>query len=139
VFAAVGGALFVPIVGIISPNNVGVVPSIGFLVGVAVGGRSTLLGPVLGSLAVSYAGSTLSENFESAWIYLQGLLFILVVAFLPGGIGSLAGVLRGRRRAAATRDVPQAGVGHGPGGAGPPLVDDAGPARAAADVRGGGA
>ncbi len=139
VFAAIGGALFVPIVGIISPNNVGVVPSIGFLIGVAVGGRATLLGPVLGSLAVSYAGSTLSENFESVWIYLQGLLFVLVVAFLPGGIGSLGGVLRGRRRAAATVDVPEAGVGHGPGGSGPPLVDDAGPERAPADARGGGA
>lgn len=93
-FAAVGGALFVPIVGIISPRNVGVVPSIGFLIGVAVGGRATLLGPVLGSLAVSYAGSTLSASFESAWVYLQGLLFVLVVAFLPGGLGSLPGALR---------------------------------------------
>ena len=138
VFAAVGGALFVPIVGIISPNNVGVVPSIGFLIGVAVGGRATLLGPVLGSLAVSYAGSTLSENFESVWIYLQGLLFVLVVAFLPGGIGSLAGALRGRRRPTADGDA-EPGAGHGPGGSGPALVDDPGPGRAPAEVRTGGA
>jgi urea transport system permease protein len=97
-FAAVGGALFVPIVGIISPRNVGVVPSIGFLIGVAVGGRASLLGPVLGSVAVSYTGSVLSASFESAWVYLQGLLFVLVVAFLPGGIASLPGTLRGLRR-----------------------------------------
>jgi urea transport system permease protein len=136
VFAAIGGALFVPIVGIISPNNVGVVPSIGFLIGVAVGGRATLLGPVLGSLAVSYAGSTLSENFESVWIYLQGLLFVLVVAFLPAGVGSLPGALRrwgsGRGRSApgdaAAEAVPE----------GPPMVDDPGPAAGAA-VRAGGA
>jgi urea transport system permease protein len=133
VFAAIGGALFVPIVGIISPNNVGVVPSIGFLIGVAVGGRATLLGPVLGSLAVSYAGNTLSENFESGWIYLQGLLFVLVVAFLPGGIGSLGSVLRGRRRT-GVGTLAQGTAGHGPDGSGPPLVDDAGPERAPADV-----
>jgi urea transport system permease protein len=136
VFAAIGGALFVPIVGIISPNNVGVVPSIGFLIGVAVGGRATLLGPVLGSLAVSYAGSTLSENFESVWIYLQGLLFILVVAFLPGGIGSLGGVLGGRRRNGAGT-LGQQDTGHGPDGSDQPLVDDGGPDRAPADARGG--
>jgi urea transport system permease protein len=125
IFAAVGGALFVPIVGIISPNNVGVVPSIGFLIGVAVGGRATLLGPVLGSLAVSYAGSALAENFESIWIYLQGLLFVLVVAFLPGGVGSIPSVLRrwGRARTQpgrATEEDPAAVPDHG----GPPLIDD---------------
>lgn len=94
VFAAIGGALFVPIVGIISPADVGVVPSIGFLVGVAIGGRATLLGPVLGSIAVSWAQSSLSESFPSFWTYFQGALFIVVIAFLPGGIASLAGEVR---------------------------------------------
>jgi urea transport system permease protein len=88
-FAAIGGALFVPIVGIISPADVGVVPSIAFLVGVAIGGRATLLGPVLGAIAVSWAQTTLSESFPSFWIYFQGALFILVIAFVPGGIASL--------------------------------------------------
>src|SRR5690606_5110791 len=63
--AAVGGALFVPIVGIISPADVGVVPSIGFLIGVAIGGRATLLGPVLGSIAASWAQASLAEAFPS--------------------------------------------------------------------------
>jgi urea transport system permease protein len=94
--AAVGGALFVPIAGIISPADVGVVPSIGFLIGVAIGGRATLLGPVLGSIAVSWAQTSISEQFPSGWIYFQGALFILVVAFLPGGLASLTGVLRRR-------------------------------------------
>jgi urea transport system permease protein len=98
VMAAVGGALFVPIVGIVSPADVGVVPSIGFLVGVAIGGRATLLGPVLGSIAVSWAQTSLSEQFPSGWIYLQAALFVGVVAFLPGGLASLVS----RRRA---RDV----------------------------------
>ncbi|HWV79234.1 MAG TPA: urea ABC transporter permease subunit UrtC [Isoptericola sp.] len=100
VMAAVGGALFVPIVGIVSPADVGVVPSIGFLVGVAIGGRATLLGPVLGSVAVSWAQTSLSEQFPSGWIYLQGALFVLVVAFLPGGLASVVPALRRRRRTA---------------------------------------
>ncbi|MCK0117921.1 urea ABC transporter permease subunit UrtC [Isoptericola sp. S6320L] len=107
VMAAVGGALFVPVVGIISPADVGVVPSIGFLVGVAIGGRATLLGPVLGSIAVSWAQTSISEQFPSGWIYFQGALFIGVVAFLPGGLASL---VRRRRRRSAARSAPPAPV-----------------------------
>lgn len=98
VFAAIGGALFVPVVGIISPADVGVVPSIGFLIGVAIGGRSSLLGPVLGSVAVSLAQTGLSEAFPSFWTYFQGALFIMVVAFLPGGLASVPASLRRRGR-----------------------------------------
>jgi urea transport system permease protein len=121
VMAAVGGALFVPIVGIISPADVGVVPSIGFLVGVAIGGRATLLGPVLGSIAVSWAQTTMSEQFPSGWIYLQGALFIVVVAFLPGGLASL--VTTWRRRRPAREDEP-----------GTPATPDAAAAPDAADL-----
>jgi urea transport system permease protein len=108
--AAVGGALFVPIVGIISPADVGVVPSIGFLIGVAIGGRATLLGPVLGAIAVSWAQTSLSETFPSGWIYAQGALFILVVAFLPGGLAEL--FTRWRRSRGGS--VPDGGA-HPPG------------------------
>ena len=119
--AGIGGALFVPIVGIISPPDVGVVPSIGFLVGVAIGGRATLLGPVLGAIAVAMAETSLSESFPAFWIYFQGALFILVVAFLPGGLasllgaGALPGPVRGRAaltpeaRAAAALPTPRGG------------------------------
>ena len=100
-FAAIGGALFTPIVGIISPADVGVVPSIGFLVGVAIGGRATLLGPVLGAIGVSWAETSLSESFPSFWIYFQGALFILVVAFLPNGLATLGRLFRRRRAAPA--------------------------------------
>ena len=88
--AGIAGALFVPIVGIVSPNDVGIVPSIAMLIGVAIGGRTTLFGPVLGAIAVAWAGSTLSEQFPSGWTYAQGLLFMLVIAFLPGGLASPA-------------------------------------------------
>ncbi|GAA1241024.1 urea ABC transporter permease subunit UrtC [Pseudonocardia aurantiaca] len=94
--AGVAGALFVPIVGIVSPNDVGIVPSIGMLIGVAIGGRTTLFGPALGAIAVAWAGSTLSEQLPSGWTYIQGLLFMLVIAFLPGGLASLGGLWRRR-------------------------------------------
>jgi urea transport system permease protein len=103
-FAAIGGALFTPIVGIISPADVGVVPSIAFLVGVAIGGRATLLGPVLGAIAVSWAETSLSEQFPSFWTYFQGALFIGVVAFLPNGLATLGQVWRRRRVSSRSGD-----------------------------------
>ncbi|HET9257317.1 MAG TPA: branched-chain amino acid ABC transporter permease, partial [Pseudonocardiaceae bacterium] len=99
--AGIAGGLFVPIVGIISPANVGVVPSIAFLIGVAIGGRSTLFGPALGAIAVAWAQTTLSESFPSFWTYFQGALFVLVIAFLPAGLSSvnlLRGSWRGKPR-----------------------------------------
>lgn len=113
-FAAVGGALFAPVVGIISPADVGVVPSIALLVGVAIGGRATLLGPVLGSIAVSWAETSLSEQFPSFWTYFQGALFIVVVAFLPNGLATVGGVLRRRRGGGGDPDAPTPGTPDAP-------------------------
>lgn len=93
--AGIAGALFVPIVGIISPASVGVVPSIAFIIGVAIGGRATLFGPALGAITVAWAQTALSESFPSFWSYFQGALFVLVIAFLPGGLSSV-NLLRGR-------------------------------------------
>ncbi|MEU1513828.1 urea ABC transporter permease subunit UrtC [Streptomyces sp. NPDC005811] len=95
--AGLAGALFVPAVGIISPALIGIVPSIGFVIGAAVGGRASLVGAVLGAIAVAWAQSTLSDAFPAAWTYLQGLLFVVAVGFLPGGLASLGAVLRKRR------------------------------------------
>jgi len=106
VMAGVAGALFVPIVGIVSPNDVGIVPSIGLLIGVAIGGRTTLLGPVLGAIAVAWAETSLSEQFPSGWTYLQGFLFMLVIAFLPGGLASLGSVWRDVRERFRSRPQP---------------------------------
>ncbi|MET0423453.1 MAG: urea ABC transporter permease subunit UrtC [Actinoplanes sp.] len=97
--AGLAGALFVPAVGIISPALIGVVPSIEFVIGVAVGGRASLVGPALGAIAVAWARTALSEKLPSAWTYFEGLLFVLPVAFLPGGLASLVALMR-RRRAA---------------------------------------
>ncbi|WRZ54959.1 urea ABC transporter permease subunit UrtC [Streptomyces sp. NBC_01314] len=103
--AGLAGALFVPAVGIISPALIGIVPSIGFVIGAAVGGRASLVGAVLGAIAVAWAQSTLSDAFPAAWTYLQGLLFVLAVGFLPGGLASLASVVRRRRTPMTTTPI----------------------------------
>jgi urea transport system permease protein len=89
IMASVGGALFVPIAGIISPSNVDATASIMLIAGVALGGRASLFGPVLGAIAVGYGQTTLSEQFPTQWTYFQGGLFIVVLLFLPLGVGSL--------------------------------------------------
>jgi urea transport system permease protein len=94
--AGIAGALFVIVVGAISPASIGVVPSIEFVIGVAVGGRATLLGPLLGAVAVAWAKTSLSEDFPGQWTYFQGLLFVVVVGFLPGGLASVVPLLRSR-------------------------------------------
>lgn len=96
--AGLAGALFVPAVGIINPSLIGIVPSIEFVIGVAVGGRAALLGPVLGAVAVAWAKSAVSSQLAERWTYIQGMLFIVVVAFLPGGLASLIAMVRARVR-----------------------------------------
>ncbi|MBW3093595.1 urea ABC transporter permease subunit UrtC [Bifidobacterium sp. 82T10] len=91
-FAGIGGAMFVPVVGIISPSDIGVTPSILMLAGVVIGGRTTLLGPVVGTLLVRFAETQLSEAYPSAWTYIEGLIFILVIAFVPMGLGQFKGL-----------------------------------------------
>jgi urea transport system permease protein len=89
VMASIGGAMFVPIAGIISPTNVDAAASILLIAGVALGGRASLFGPVLGAIAVGYGRSSLSEAYPTRWTYFQGALFIVVVLLLPGGVASL--------------------------------------------------
>jgi len=103
--AGLAGALFVPQVGIISPANLGVVPSIEMVVWVAVGGRATLSGAVLGAVAVGMGKSALSESFPAVWQLGLGALFIGSVVLFPMGIAGFAkwwalrltGSLRARR------------------------------------------
>lgn len=88
--AGLAGALFVLQVGLITPSNMGIVPSIEMVIWVAVGGRGTLWGAVLGALLVNYGKSTFSESFPEIWQYFFGALFIGVVLLFPGGIAGLA-------------------------------------------------
>lgn len=93
VMASIGGALFVPIAGIISPKEIGAAASIFMIAGAAFGGRASLLGPAIGALALGYGRSALSERLEDQWIYVLALLFIVVTLLLPGGIASLPKVV----------------------------------------------
>ncbi len=105
--AGLAGALFVPVVGIISPTLVDVVPSLELLIGVAVGGRGTLYGAIIGAIAVNWAKTGLSEHFASGWLYFQGALFVLVIVYAPGGLVGLwrkgRDAVVGRRRDGANR------------------------------------
>ncbi|WP_045875321.1 urea ABC transporter permease subunit UrtC [Pseudofrankia sp. DC12] len=94
VTAAVGGALIVPVVGIINPGMLDIVPSIEVVIAVAVGGRYSLIGAVVGAIVVNWAKSTFSDDYPSAWTYFQGALFIGVIAFLPRGISGLFWTIR---------------------------------------------
>jgi urea transport system permease protein len=88
-FSGLAGALFIPQVGIISPSMMGIAPSVEMAVWVAVGGRGTLVGAVIGALLVNGAKSLLSETYPDAWLYLLGMLFIGVVLFFPEGVMGL--------------------------------------------------
>lgn len=108
--AALGGMLYAPQVGIISPSSMGVVPSIEFVIFVALGGRGTLTGAVVGTLLVSYGRSYFSESFPDLWVFLLGLLFIASVLFFPKGVvGTLSDALQrlGARRQAAAQQRPK--------------------------------
>ncbi len=97
--AGLGGALFAPQVGIVSPAMMGIVPSIEMVIWVALGGRGTLVGAVFGALVVNAAKSGLSESFPDAWQYLFGGLFVGVVLLFPDGIvGAVVRLTRAIKR-----------------------------------------
>lgn len=83
--AGFGGMLYLP-VGVVSPEILGILFSTNVLVWVAVGGRGTLLGPVLGALVVGYLQTFLSDVLVSVWLLITGVFFVFVVLFWPDGI-----------------------------------------------------
>lgn len=93
--AALAGALYVPQVGIINPGEFSPVNSIEIVVWVAVGGRGTLYGAVVGAILVSYAKTRFTSLVPESWIFMLGALFVFVTIFLPKG---LAGLLKQRRQ-----------------------------------------
>ncbi|RZU38191.1 amino acid/amide ABC transporter membrane protein 2 (HAAT family) [Fluviicoccus keumensis] len=96
--AGVAGALYVPQVGIINPGEFAPLNSIEQVVWVAVGGRGTLYGAVLGALSVNYTKSWFTSAYPDAWLFALGALFVLVTLFLPKG---LVGLRRPQRFAKA--------------------------------------
>lgn len=94
--AGVAGALYVPQVGIINPSEFAPAASIEIIVWVAIGGRGSLHGAVLGAIVVNYAKTYFTGALPDAWLYALGALFIAVTIFLPKGIvGTLPAVENG--------------------------------------------
>ncbi len=84
--AGIAGALYTVQSGIVSPQYMDIAFSIEMVIWVAVGGRATLVGAVLGALLVNWARVLLSERFPEVWLFFQGALFLIVVTVLPDGI-----------------------------------------------------
>ena len=103
--AGLAGALYVPQVGIITPSQIGVFPSIEMVVWVAVGGRGILTGAVVGAIGVNWARSFLTTAYPDLWLIFLGALFVGVVLFIPDGvIGYIRNLLLRRRAASASAD-----------------------------------
>ncbi|RKR07554.1 amino acid/amide ABC transporter membrane protein 2 (HAAT family) [Kushneria sinocarnis] len=99
--AGIAGALYVPQVGIINPSTFAPLFSIEIVVWVALGGRATLYGALLGALVVNYLKTVLTGAMPDAWLFILGGLFVLVTMALPQGIAGLLARRRGRQEASA--------------------------------------
>ena len=86
VLCGIAGALYVPQVGIINPSEMSPANSIEIAIWTAVGGRGTLIGPILGAFLVNGAKSWFTVAFPEIWLFFLGLMFILVTLFLPQGV-----------------------------------------------------
>ena len=91
VLAGIAGALYVPQVGIINPGEFSPLNSIEVVIWVAVGGRATLYGAVVGAVLVNYGKTYLTGAMPDAWLFALGGLFVLVTLFLPRGVTGLLG------------------------------------------------
>ena len=89
VICGIAGALYVPQVGIINPGEMSPANSIEIAIWTAVGGRGTLIGPVLGAAVVNLGKSWFTQVLPEYWLYVLGLIFILVTLYLPRGIAGL--------------------------------------------------
>ncbi len=94
VMCGIAGALYVPQVGIINPSEMSPAAGIEIAIWAAVGGRGTLVGPIVGAFFVNGAKSWFTQAFPEFWLYFLGLLFIAVTLFLPNGI---VGLLRRKK------------------------------------------
>ena len=108
----ISGALYTVQSGIVSPQYMSISMSIEMVIWVAVGGRGTLVGPIIGAVVVNYLRSLVSEALPEMWLFVQGALFIFVVVLMPDGIygwfkgGGFASMLAAFGKAPTTATYP---------------------------------
>src|SRR4030095_11996104 len=105
VIAGLGGALYVPQVGIINPSEMAPDKSLEAVVWCAVGGRGNLLGPILGAISCNALKSYATHAYAEQWPYILGALFIFVTVFMPKGIIGLPEQFNAIRRRLAHRPI----------------------------------
>ena len=101
VMCGVAGALYVPQVGIINPGEMSPAASIEIAIWAAVGGRGTLVGPIIGAGLVNGAKSVFTTWLPEYWLFVLGAIFIFVTLFLPDGIVGLLRKLKRKTQMAA--------------------------------------
>ena len=95
--AGLSGLLYAPQVGIITPSQIGVLPSLEIVIWVAFGGRGTLWGALLGAISINWLRSVLTGTYPRLWPIILGALFVGVIMFFPKGLVGLAARLHGLR------------------------------------------
>ena len=106
--ASLAGMLYVPQVGIINPSEMATDKSLEAVVWVAVGGRGTLIGPIIGAFAVNAIKSWATRAYPDLWLLILGNLFIVVTVFMPKGIVGLPAQLRGAYQKLRAKRTPPA-------------------------------
>lgn len=111
ILAGIAGALYVPQVGIINPGEFGPINSIEIVIWVAIGGRGTLYGAVIGAIAVNYAKTYFTGAFPEVWLFMLGALFVISTLYLPKGIVGVVTQMRERRAERDATSTPEQGAG----------------------------
>jgi urea transport system permease protein len=110
ILAGIAGALYVPQVGIINPGEFGPINSIEIVIWVAIGGRGTLFGAVIGAVAVNYAKTYFTGAFPEVWLFMLGALFVISTLYLPKGIVGVVTQIRERRAENNATSTPEQGA-----------------------------
>ena len=110
ILAGIAGALYVPQVGIINPGEFGPINSIEIVIWVAIGGRGTLFGAVIGAIGVNYAKTYFTGAFPEGWLFMLGALFVISTLYLPKGIVGVVNQMRERRAERDATSTPEQGA-----------------------------
>jgi len=105
IIAGVAGALYVPQVGIINPGEFSPISSIEIVIWVAIGGRGTLIGAILGALLVNYAKTRFTAVLPEVWLFALGALFVLVTLYLPKGLMGFVEQMKARKLQSKQRNM----------------------------------